>query len=217
MNEKIALVTGASRGFGAAVAEELAADGWHVVALAQTVGGLEDLDDRIATRGGAVTLVPLDITDEEGLKRMCLSIFERWGRIDLLLHAAMYVAPLTPAGHVPPDDLDKMLAVGIRSTQRMINMTESLLLEAKNGIAILPTDDVAGTKFLAGYGAVKAAQQAIWDSWAKETVVIGPKVMTFAPKPMPTALRGRFYPGEDRDQLARPKDEARRMIKALAL
>lgn len=212
MNKKIALVTGASRGFGAAVAEELAADGWHVIALAQTVGGLEDLDDRISARGGEVTLVPLDITEDKSLQQMCLSVNERWGRIDLLVHSAIYVAPLSPAGHVPESDWDKMLATDIRATQRIITMIEPLLNMAENGTAVLPTEDVAGKKFQAAYGAAKAAQQAIWDSWAAETINIGPKVLTFAPNPMPTALRGRFYPGEDRDELALPNDEARRMI-----
>ena len=216
MSEKIALVTGASRGFGAATAEELAARGWHVIALARTTGGLEDLDDRITARGGSATLVPLDIADEQGLQHMGLSIYERWGHVDLLVHCAIHASPLSPVAHVPEGDLDKDLAINIRATQRIITMIEPLLKAADDGLAVLPVDsNVTGRKFFAAYGASKAAQLAIWASWAAETANTGPRVTTFAPKAMPTALRGRFFPGEDRDVLTPPRDEACRMIDAL--
>ena len=212
MSERIALVTGASRGFGAAVAEALSKNGYHVIALARTVGGLEDLDDRIQAAGGSTTLVPLDITDEDGLQRLCLSIFERWGRIDLLVHSAIFAGPLSPAAHVPLSDWDKTLAVNIRATQRLVAMTESLLKAAGNGVAVLPIDNKAGDKFFASYGASKAAQQAIWDSWAQESAATGPEILRFAPNPMPTALRARFFPGEDRDALVHPSIEAARLV-----
>jgi len=216
MTNKVALVSGASRGFGAACAVELARAGWHIVALARTVGGLEDLDDRIVAVGGASTLVPLDITDDAGLQRMCLSLHERWGRIDLFLHAAIFACPLSPASLVPESDWDKTLAVNIRATQRLIEMTDPLLKAAASGVAILPVDDGAiGQKFLAAYGAAKAAQRAIWDSWAAESARIGPRVTTFSPRAMPTALRGRFYPGEDRSKLADLSAEAARLLSAL--
>jgi len=211
MRDRIALVTGASRGFGAAAAEELAAQGYHIVALARTVGALEELDDRIQAAGGSTTLVPLDICDEEGLKRLCLSIHERWGKLDLWLHSAIFAGPLSPAGHVPLSDWDKTLAVNIRATQRLITMVDPLL-KAGKGAAILPVDDKAGMKFFASYGAAKAAQKAIWDSWAAESVNTGPKVLTIAPKAMPTALRARFHPGEDRDALTPCRDEAARLL-----
>ncbi len=215
MSDKLALVTGASRGFGAAVAEALAGNGYHVIAVARTVGALEELDDRIQAKGGSTTLVPLDITDEDGLKRLCLSVFERWGKLDFWLHSAIFAGPLSPAGHVPLSDWDKTLAVNIRATQRLITMVEPLL-KAGQGLAVLPVDDgCIGAKFLAAYGAAKAAQRALWDSWAAETASTGPSVETFAPKPMPTALRARFYPGEDRSQLHPPADEAARLLKTL--
>jgi NAD(P)-dependent dehydrogenase (short-subunit alcohol dehydrogenase family) len=210
----VALVTGASRGFGAAMAEVLAANGYHVIALARTVGGLEELDDRIQKAGGTATLVPLDICDEEGLKRLCVSIHERWGQLDLWVHSAIFAGPLSPVGHIPLSDWDKTLAVNIRATQRLVEMIEPLL-NAGNGTAVLPVDDIAGAKFFASYGAAKAAQKAIWDSWAAETTKIGPTVLTFAPNPMPTALRARFYPGEDRDALTPAKTEAARLLQSL--
>jgi len=214
--DKIALVTGASRGFGYAVADALGAAGWHVIAVARTVGGLEDLDDSISAKGGSATLVPLDITDDAALARMCLSIFERWGHVDLLVHAAITVAPLSPAGHVPEGDWDKMLALNIRATQRMITMLDPLLKAAKNGTAILPEDSSQISRpFMAAYGASKAAQQAIWESWAAESTSTGPSVTAFAPNPMPTALRARFFPGEDRSTLAPTRDEAARLLASL--
>ena len=214
-SEKIALVTGASRGFGFATAAALAGAGYHAIAVARTVGGLEDLDDAIKAKGGSATLVPLDIGDEDGLMRLCLSIFERWGGVDLWLHSAIYAGPLSPAAHVPTGDLDRMLAVNVRATQRLIAMVEPLL-KPRMGVAILPTEDRAGQPFFAGYGATKAAQTAIWASWAAETKRTGPRVTTFAPEPMPTALRGRFFPGEDRKVLHAPADQAERLVATLA-
>lgn len=214
-SEKIALVTGASRGFGFAAASAIAGAGYHVIALARTVGGLEDLDDAIKAKGGSATLVPLDVADEDGLKRLCLSIFERWGGLDLWLHSAIYAGPLSPAAHVPTGDLDRMLAVNTRATLRLISMVEPLL-KVRKGTAVLPIEDRAGQPFFAGYGATKAAQTAAWASWAAETAKTGPNVKTFAPAPMPTALRARFFPGEDRAALNAPADQAARMLAALA-
>ncbi len=212
MTVKIALVTGASRGLGAAVAEKLAAGGYHVIALARTVGALEELDDRIQKAGGTVTLVPLDITDEEGLKRLFLSIFERWGKLDVLVHSAIFAGPLSPAEHVPLGDWDKSLNVNIRATQRLIAMTDSLLKATKSSVAVLPAQNTAGDKFMASYGAAKAAQKAVWDSWAAESVNSTLSVQTFDARPMPTALRARFYPGEDRKKLTSTEQEAERLI-----
>lgn len=211
---KLALVTGASRGFGAAVAEVLAADGWHVIALARTVGALEELDDRIKAAGGQTTLVPLDITDEGGLQRLCLSIFERWGRLDLLVHCAFHAMPLSPVSHMGEQDWDKSLAINIRATQRIIALSESLLQASKSGTAIFPEDQLSG-KFLAAYSTTKAAQKALVDAWSAETAKTGPRVLGFTPDPMPTALRGRFFPGEDKDVLADPKEQARKLLKLL--
>ncbi len=215
MSQKIALVSGASRGFGFAVARALGAAGWHVIALARTVGGLEELDDLIVSEGGSATLVPLDITDDEGLKRLCLSIHERWGRLDLWVHTAIFAGPLSPAAHVPQSDWDKGVAVNIHATQRLIAMIEPLLKAAEKGTAVLPVEDCAGTKFFAAHGAAKAAQAALWSSWAAETARLGPDVQTFAPEPMPTALRARFFPGEDRAALATTSQQARRLLQTL--
>lgn len=213
--ETVALVTGASRGLGYATAVELARKGAHVIALARTVGGLEELADAIEAAGGSSTLVPLDITDEGGLQRMCLAIHERWGRLDLMVHCAVHAVLLSPVAHVSEKDFDRMWAVNTRATQRIIAMTEPLLKAADQGTALFMDDAVAGKKFFAGYGATKAAAKAIVDSWAAETVLIGPKVVRFQPNPMPTGLRARFFPGEDREKLASTSVEAKRVLQAI--
>ncbi|PCH95377.1 MAG: oxidoreductase [Rhodobacteraceae bacterium] len=197
---KIILVTGASRGFGYAAALELAARGAEIIALARTTGGLEELDDAITKFGGKATLVPLDITDDAGLQRMCHAINDRWGGLDYWVHSAIHATPLAPAGHVSENDLDKSIAVNVRAAQRLITMVDPLL-RAKSGTAIYLDDARAGEKFFAAYGASKAAQKALFDSWAVEGVSTGPKVRSFTPDAMPTALRARFFPGEDRAKL----------------
>lgn len=210
--ETVALVTGASRGLGFATAVELASKGAHVVALAKTVGGLEDLADEIEAVGGSCTLIPLDITDESGMQRMCLAIHERWGRLDLLVHCAAHAVLLSPVAHVSDKDFDRMWAVNARATQRIIALIEPLLKAAEEGTAAFMNDPRAGEKFFAGYGATKAAAQAIVDCWAAETVKIGPRVVSFTPNPMPTGLRARFFPGEDKANLFDTKGEAKRLL-----
>jgi len=129
VTQRIALVTGASRGLGAAIAEELAARGWHVVAVARTVGGLEDLDDRIKARGqpggGEATLAPMDVTNDDAMRHLCLSIHERWGQADLWVHAAIHTAPLSPAGHIDVKDWEKSIATNVRATGLLIPMVDS--------------------------------------------------------------------------------------------
>jgi len=214
-NKKVALVTGASRGLGAAMAEALAADGYHVIAVARTTGGLEDLDDRIQALGGSATLAPLDVTNDGAMQHLCRSVHERWGKLDLWVHAAIHGAPLAPAGHLDAKDFDKSFSVNARATARLIGFVEPLLLAAENGTAVFFDDPRAGQKFFGNYGASKAAQMAIVESWQAEAVKTGPRVLRFAPDPMPTGLRARFFPGEDRAVLSDPHTEAAKFIAKL--
>ena len=213
-NKKIALITGASRGLGAAVSEALAENSYHVIAIARTSGALEDLDDRIQSKGGSATLVPLDITDEEAVKRMCISIHERWGGLDLWVHCAIHASPLSPVSHISEKDWEKTIAINITATGRLITNLESLLLK-NSGTAIHIDDKVSGHKFFGNYGSSKAAQRALFESWASETVKTGPNILMFSPNPMPTACRARFFPGEDRSALFHTSEEAARLIKQL--
>ncbi len=209
---KIALITGASRGLGAALAEALAPE-YHIVAVARTTGGLEDLDDRIKAKGGSATLAPMDIADPNAMATLCRGIHDRWGKLDLWLHTAIHTAPLTPANFIDPKDWQKSVDVNATATSVLIPYVAPLLGEA--GQAVFFDDPRADEKFFATYGATKAAQIAMARSWAAETVRTGPKVHVLQPKPMATALRARFYPGEDRSQLAHPSDEATRLLSML--
>ncbi len=208
---KLALVTGASRGLGFAMAAALAAKGWHVLATARTVGGLEELDDRIQAAGGSATLAPMDITDDKAMAHLAGSIAERWGRLDLWVHAAIHAAPLAPAGHLDPKDFDKSVACNLRATASLIPMLEPLLRTAQ-GTAMFFDDPRGGEKFFASYGATKAAQIALARTWAAECEKIGPRILIETPKPMATATRARFFPGEDRSALADIHDEAERLL-----
>lgn len=217
--EKTALVTGASRGLGFAMAAALGAAGWHVIAVARTVGGLEELDDRIkAARrdgtGGQATLAPMDITDDKAMAHLAQSVAGRWGGLGLWVHAAVHAAPLAPAGHADMKDFDKSVATNLRATAALIPLLEPLL-RARAGTALFLDDPRAGQKFFGAYGATKAAQIALAQSWQAETVKIGPRVRIETPRPMATATRARFFPGEDRAALADIHDEAARLLSLL--
>lgn len=218
MTPRIALVTGASRGLGAALAEQLAIRGWHVMAVARTVGGLEDLDDRVKglklPGAGALTLAPMDVTNDDAMRHLCLNIHNRWGGLSLWAHTAIHAAPLAPAGSLDAKDWDKSIATNIRATGSLIPMVEPLL-RAHKGTALFLDDPRAGQKFFGAYGASKAAQIALARSWQSETARIGPRVLIETPAPMPTATRARFFPGEDKSPLARTADEATRLIALL--
>jgi NAD(P)-dependent dehydrogenase (short-subunit alcohol dehydrogenase family) len=213
---RVALVTGASRGLGHAVAEQLGAEGAHVLALARTVGGLEELDDAIKAAGGAATLVPLDLTDDPALERLGAAIFERWGRLDFWVHTAVHAAPLSPADHVAEKDLDRCLAVNARAPQRLMRVLDPLLRAAPAGRAVLLDDAPAGEKFHGLYAASKAAARAFALSWAAEKAHSSVKVWLARPPAMPTALRRRMRPGESDEGLAQPRDVATTLIDAIA-
>jgi len=212
MSEKIALITGASRGLGAALAEALART-HHIVAVARTTGALEELDDRIKAAGGQATLAPMDITKPDAMAQLCRSIHDRWGKVDLWVHTAVHAAPLSPASTIDARDWDKSVACNVTATGQLIPYIAPLL--GDTGAAMFFDDPRAGQKFFGAYGATKAAQIALAQSWAAETVKTGPKVHVLTPAPMPTATRARFFPGEDRTPLAHPRDEAARLLALL--
>jgi NAD(P)-dependent dehydrogenase (short-subunit alcohol dehydrogenase family) len=215
---RIALVTGASRGLGTGLAEQLAFRGWHVVAVARTAGGLEDLDDRVKAAGmpgaGALTLAPMDITDDGAMRHLCRSVFDRWGGLGLWAHAAIHAAPLAPASSLDAKDWGKSVKVNATATATLIPFLAPLLI-AHQGTALFFDDPRAGQPFFGAYGATKAAQMALARSWQAETVRTGPRVALATPAPMPTATRARFFPGEDRTALADPRAEAARILDAV--
>lgn len=210
----VALVTGASRGLGFAIAAALGAQGYHVIAVARTTGGLEELDDLIQKSGGSATLAPLNVTDENAMAHLAKSILERWGRLSLWVHAAIHAAPLSPAGHLDARDFDKSLACNLRATANLIPLLEPLLRAGK-GTALFLDDPRGGEKFFGAYGATKAAQIALARSWQAESEKIGPRVLIATPNPVGTATRARFFPGEDRAGLADLHSEAARLVALL--
>jgi NAD(P)-dependent dehydrogenase (short-subunit alcohol dehydrogenase family) len=213
---RLALVTGASRGLGYAAAKALGTAGWHVVAMARTVGGLEELADAILDAGGPnPTLAPLSVADDAGMQRLCLAIHERWGRLDLVVHCAAHAAPLAPADHIAAKDFLHSVEVNVHGTQRLIVMTAPLLKAGRDGTFVHVADNRAGQHFFGSYGATKAAGEALVRSWAAETAKIGPRVTLFHPSPMPTSLRARFFPGESTAALAACDAEAGRLLASL--
>ena len=208
------LITGASRGLGAALAEALA-PARHVIAVARTTGALEELDDRIQAKGGSATLAPMDITNTDAMAQLCRSVHDRWGGIAAWFHTAIHPGPLTPAQFVDQKDWQSALKTNATATSVLIPYVAPLL--GRTGQAVFFDDPRAGEKFFATYGATKAAQMALVRSWAAETVKTGPQVHILAPDPMPTAMRARFFPGEDRAGLASPADEAQRLLAEIGL
>lgn len=209
MSEKIALITGASRGLGAALAVALAPT-HHIVAVARTTGALEEVDDRIKAVGGHATLAPMDITKADAMAQLCRSIYDRWGTVDIWAHTAIHALGLTPTPHLSEKDWDKALGVNVNATQRLITMVAPLL--GTEGTALFFEDTHAGEKFFSGYSATKAAQIALAKSWQAEGARLGPKVVIAQPRPLATAMRARFFPGEDRANLTPPANEATRIL-----
>ncbi|QBX99812.1 SDR family oxidoreductase [Rhodophyticola sp. CCM32] len=214
LDGQIALVTGASRGIGAASAEWLAGRGAHVVAVARTIGGLEELDDRIQTAGGSATLAPMDVTDENAMAHFCRSIHDRWGKADIWVHTAFHASALTPTPHLTAHDLDTVIATNIRALARLIALIDPLITPSPAPKAVFFDSDW-DAKFASAYGLSKAAGRALVESWQAETLRDSLAVHLLRPAPMPTAIRARFYPGEPRDRLASPKEEAARLLPAV--
>lgn len=206
---QIALITGASRGLGAALAQALAPT-HHIVAVGRTTGALEELDDRIKALGGEATLAPMDIATDAAMQQLCRSIHDRWGKIDLWVHTAIHAAPLSPAAYLNPKDMTKSIEVNIEATSRLMGYVAPLLGEA--GTAVFFDDPQGGQPYYSAYGATKAAQIAMAKSWQAETAKTGPQVRILSPRPMATATRARFHPGEDRSNLADIHAEAARIL-----
>ena len=207
----VALVTGASRGIGAAVAVELARLGARCVLTARTQGGLEETDDAIRAVGGQATLLPLDLAKQaEKIDMLGPSIVERFGRLDVLVHAAGVLAKLTPVAHIQPRDWGEAVAVNLSACWRLIRSCDPPLRAAPAGRAVVLTDSVAsGPRAYWGlYGAGKAGQEHLVRTWAAEVARTPLRVSLFDPGPVATQLRAVAMPGEDPAALRRPADVA---------
>jgi NAD(P)-dependent dehydrogenase (short-subunit alcohol dehydrogenase family) len=215
LTNRIALVTGASRGIGAATAVALAKAGAHVVAVARTVGGLEEVDDAIRAAGGtAATLVPLDITDSEGVARLGAALRERWGRLDILIGNAAILGPASPLDHVTPKDWDDVMKLNVTANWRLIGATDALLRRSDAGRAVFVTSGAAHNPraYLGLYAASKAALEALARTWAAETENTAVRVNLFNPGPTRTRMRAQLMPGEDPMTLPTPEDVAAKIV-----
>ena len=214
LKDKIALVTGASRGIGYHLAKQLAAEGAHVVAVARTVGGLEELDDVIRRNGGSATLVPLDLTDMGGIDRLGAAIHQRWGKLDVLVANAGVLGVLAPIGHIEAKVFDKTMTLNVTSTWRLIRSVDPLLRKAEAGRAIVMSSGAAHSckAFWSLYAATKAATEAMVRSWANETENLPLRINSVNPGATRTAMRALAMPGEDPDSLPKPADVAARIL-----
>ncbi|MBO0751762.1 MAG: SDR family NAD(P)-dependent oxidoreductase [Bradyrhizobiaceae bacterium] len=214
LSGRIALVTGASRGIGAATAVALAKAGAHVVAVARTVGGLEELDDTIRAAGGNATLVPLNVTDGEGIARLAAALSERYGRLDILIGNAALLGPSSPLDHITPKDWDDVMRVNVTANWYLICAMDPLLRRSDAGRAVFITSGAAHNlrAFLGLYAISKAALEALARTYAAETEKTAVRVNLFNPGPTRTRMRAELMPGEDATTLPAPDDVASKIV-----
>jgi NAD(P)-dependent dehydrogenase (short-subunit alcohol dehydrogenase family) len=211
---RIALVTGASRGIGRAIALRLAQEGAHVIATARTVGGLEELDDNIQASGGSATLVPLDIKDFAGIDRLGTPVAERWGKLDILVGNAGILGSLTPLQHLKPDTFDDLMAINVTANYRLIRSLEPLIKASDAGRAIFVTSGAAhkARAYWGGYAVSKAALEMLVRTWAAELETTNATANLLNPGPIATRMRRQAMPGEDQATLPTPQQLADAMI-----
>lgn len=203
---RVAVVTGASRGIGYHAAKGFAAAGAHVIAVARTVGGLEELDDEIKSSGGSATLVPLDLKDSAGIDRLGAALFERWGKLDILLANAGVLGQLSPLGHIPPKVWDEVMAVNVTANWRLIRSLDPLLHLSDAGRAIFLSSGAAHNcrPFWGPYSVSKAALEALARTYAAEVLNTPIRVVAVDPGRTRTAMRAKAMPGEDPETLPDP-------------
>ena len=207
---RIALVTGASRGIGHATARALAKAGAHIIALARTQGGLEELDDEIRKDGGTATLVPLSLTDFDGIARLGAALHERHGKIDILVGNAAVASTSSPLGHIELKAWTDMMAINVTANFQLIRCMEPLLKQSDAGRAVFLTSGAA-SKALAYWGpyaASKASLDTLVRVWANETASTPLRVNLFSPGPIRTRMRAQVFPGEDPMTLDTPEQVA---------
>jgi NAD(P)-dependent dehydrogenase (short-subunit alcohol dehydrogenase family) len=215
LSNRIAVVTGASRGIGCAAVLVLAEAGAHIVALARTQGALEQLDDEIRARGSSATLVPVNLKDFDAIDRLGAAIYERWGKLDLLLGNAGILGELAPITHVDQPVWDEVMAVNVTANYRLIRSLDPLLRASDAGRAVFVTSGAAHKcrAYWGVYSVSKAALEALVRTYAAETVKTPVKAMLLNPGPLRTAMRRAAMPGEDPLTLKTPEDLAPHILK----
>ena len=215
-NSTTALITGASRGLGYQLAKLLALKGIHIIGLARTIGGLEDLSDEITAKNGSATMIPLNLENDNELNNLAQTISMRWRSIDIFIHCASIPSPTSPVTSISLKDFDKSLTINTRATLKLIQIMDPFIKVSRLKTAIFIDDKNSG-KFLSSYASSKAATREIVDSYKEESKRIGVTAMTFIPLPMRTSLRARFYPGESRQNLVSCESQAKKLISMVIL
>ncbi len=207
LKDKLALVTGASRGIGAAIAEALGREGAHVILTARTAAGLEAVEERIHAAGGTATIAPLDLTDGESIARLAMAVAERWSALDILVLNAAMLGTLGPVATIEGKEFNKLMTLNLLSQQAMIAAFDPLLRKSERGRLVAMTSSVSRRPraYWGAYAASKAALDALVESYADETEKLAPlKVAIVNPGPTATQMRARAFPGEDPATLKPP-------------
>lgn len=208
LKDRIALITGASRGIGAAIAKRYAAEGAHVICIARTTGGLEELDDEIRALGGSATLIPLDLAKTELIDGLAAPLLERFGRIDILVGNAGIFGRLTPLHQFPPNLWEEVFKVNVHANQRLIRAVHPLLFASPAGRAIFVTSTVSRDirAYWGAYAASKAALDNMIMGYAKEVAQSNIRVNLVNPGGTRSKMRAEAFPGEDPTTLPKPED-----------
>lgn len=212
---KLALVTGASRGIGAATADALAAAGAHVIITARTASALEEVEDRIHGSGGSATIAPMDLTETDHVKKLAEAVAERWGSLDLLVLNAAMLGSLSPVEHLDPTELARVFALNVHANHALIAAFDPLLRRAAKADVIGITSSVGSEPraFWGGYGASKAAFETLLGAYADETAHAGKlRVQIIDPGATRTRMRQLAFPGEEPDSLKGPEVVAAAII-----
>ncbi|MEN3950521.1 SDR family NAD(P)-dependent oxidoreductase [Iodidimonas sp. SYSU 1G8] len=218
LSGKIALVTGASRGIGRAAARALAAAGAHVIAVARTVGGLEELDDEIQADGGTATLTPLDLRQGDLIDKIGAAIAERWGRLDVLVGNAGILGELSPLPHLSPKEWDEVIAVNLTANWRLIRAFDPLLRAAPAGRALFLTSTVGHRPraYWGAYAVSKAGLETLVRTYADELTGTPVRVNLLNPGATRTNMRAKAMPGEDPSSLPTPADIAPSILRMVS-
>jgi NAD(P)-dependent dehydrogenase (short-subunit alcohol dehydrogenase family) len=204
---QLALITGASRGIGAATAEALAAGGAHVVLVARTAGGLEEVEDRIHQAGGTATIAPLDLTDGENIGKLAAAIAGRWDKLDMLVLNAATLGTLTPVPAIDGKEFNKLLTLNLLANQALVAAFDPLLRKSRNARVAAVTSSVGRSPraYWGAYGASKAALETLVLSYGEEVRSFGIRVAIVDPGATATVMRTRAFPGEDPSTIKQPE------------
>ncbi|MBT4695702.1 MAG: SDR family NAD(P)-dependent oxidoreductase [Alphaproteobacteria bacterium] len=217
MKNKIALITGASRGLGRSVAKSLAKKGVELILVARTISALEELDDEIKSIGSKSTIVPMDLEDNEAIDVLGGEIHKKWGKLDILVSSAATVGEVTPVSHLDPKIWNKVINLNLSVNFRLIRSFEPLLKKSNQSYAIFLSDNNSKLPkpFWAPYNISKLGLETLIEIWKKEITRTNIKAIIFEPGDMKTAMRASFMPGEKNKNLNNPEDISETIMKLI--